>query len=96
MMIYLKKCPELIGINMLSSGFKVLLELSGSSVRAEVTLNAFGHIINMWIDLKSWRTSFTKKNYSVKIMIGPLAVSLIDLEKMNNYFENLIQSDKIL
>lgn len=92
MMSWLKKWLKLIGKSMLNSGFKVVLEVSGDSVRAELTVNLLGRVVNVGVDLKSWGRSVTKKPYSVKVMVGPLMLSLIHLEKMNSYFNSLLKN----
>lgn len=77
---------------MLNNGFKVVLEVSGDSVRAELVFNAFGRIVNAGVDLKSWGSFIVKKPYSVKAVAGPLMLSLIHLEKMDKYFSSLLKN----
>lgn len=79
---------------MLVGGLKIVLEFSKNDVRAEAIVNVFGRLVSVGIDLKSWKTSLSKRPFSVNVYVGPFVVSVVHLEKMNNYLDVLQEKSK--
>ena len=76
---------------MLNSGIKLTIEATQQDVRVDFLINVFDFLINIGVDLKSWNINTLKKQYSIKVTLGPLIISAVDLKKMNEHIGKILK-----
>ena len=80
---------------MFNEGIQVNLTIGSRAwLTAEVKVYFFYHFFSVSFDLKDWKVTKKKKNYALRVNLGPICFSIINVKRLNEHIEEAVNESR--